>query len=271
MSKNIIIFLIDNNDKNKFTEEFEIQRPKTLEELQIKLQQKMKNFPDYYNLFYKLDDKEINIQNNEQYHLFSNNILFIRKENPEENAGTIFKKSINISLLENKKEKYKIDDNDELNELKKEIKKKGKIIAENNKYIEKTILFFKTICKKLKKIRLLVNPEKNNLLENLIKEISSEKIYEIMDVILEEMDTFQQYLINKLNINSINEENISENKKEKTKTKFEQINKKIIVEIKKISISKTEIQKNKNIPYSCIPRIEIKDFPDITYDNLGSK
>ena len=92
-----------------------------------------------------------------------------------------------------------------------------------------------------------------------------------MDVILEEMDTFQQYWINKLNINSINEENISENKKEKTKTKFEQINKKIIVEIKKISISKTEIQKNKNIPYSCIPRIEIKDFPDITYDNLGSK
>ena len=126
MSINIIIFLIDNNDKNKFTEEIEIQRPKTLEELQIKLQQKMKNFPDYYNLFYKLDDKEINIQNNEQYHLFSNNILFIRKENPEENAGTIFKKSINISLLENKNEKYKIDDNDELNELKKEIKKKKK-------------------------------------------------------------------------------------------------------------------------------------------------
>ena len=235
MSKNIIIFLIDNNDKNKFTEEIEIQRPKTLEELQIKLQQKMKNFPDYYNLFYKSDNREINIQNNEQYHIFSNNILFIRKANPEENAGTIFKKSINASLLENKNEKNKIDDNDELNKLKKEIKEKEKIIEENNKYIEKTFLFFKTICEKLKKMHLLINTKINNLLENLIISSENEKklksYYEIMAVISEEMDTFQKYLINKLNINSINEDNTIENKKEKTKITY---NKKSIFKKKKI-------------------------------------
>ena len=277
MSKNIKVFLIDN--KNEYLEEIGIEKPQTLDEFLLTLKHKMNNFPDYYSLFYISDDKEINIQNNDQYHLFSNNILYIRKENPKENAGTLFKISINTSLLENKNEKDKMVENDEINELKKEIKEKEKIIEENNKYIEKTFLFFKRICKKLKTIHLLINPEINNLLENLIKEISYEKLLnsfnEISDIILEEMDDFQEFLNNKFNINSINEKKNTKKKKEKTKThkKFEtQIKKKTIVEIKdKNSISKTEIHKNKNLPYSCILRISKKDFPDITYDNLGPK
>ena len=282
MSKNIKIFLIDNDNdnENKNLQEIEIEKPKTLEELKLILEQKINNFPNYYNLFYKSDEREINIQNNDQYLLFSSNILFIREANLKENAGTIFKKSIiNNSLLESKNEKDKIKyENDEINKLIKEIKEKEKIIEENNKYIDKTIIFFNEICKKLQKMHLLIIPEINNLLENLIKEFSSKKILksfnEIMDGILEEIDTLYQDLIKKLNINSINEEIINENKKGKNKTKYEtKVKEKTIVDIKDKtkSISKTEIQKNKNLPYSCIPRIGIKDFPDISYDNLGPK
>lgn len=285
MSKNIKIILVDNeNKKDKDLEEFEIEKPKTLEELRDTFEKKMKNCPDYYNLYYISNDKEINIQNNNEYNLFSNNLLYIRKVNPQENASTIFKKSINtISLIENKNEEDKIDDNDQIDQLKKEIKQKNKIIEENNKYIEKSIVLFKNICKKLNHIHLLINPEINKSLENIIKEISSEKMlksyYDISKIISDEMDTFYEYLSNKLNKNSINEENIIENKKVKEKNKDiekfgTQIKKKQIVEIKEKekTNSKTEIKKTtSNLPYSCIPRIDKKDFPDITYDSLGSK
>ena len=50
-------------------------------------------------------------------------------------------------------------------------------------------------------MHLLIIPEINNLLENLIKEFSSKKILksfnEIMDGILEEIDTLYQDLIKK--------------------------------------------------------------------------
>ena len=273
MSKNIKVFLIDNLNKNKELEETEIEKPKTLEELQLFLEKKMKKIPDYYNLFYIADDKEIKIQNDEQYELFSNNELFIRQVDPKEKAGTLFKKSINKSLIENKNKEDKIDDTEQINQLKEEIKQKDKIIEENKNYIEK-------ICKKLKIILSLIIPEKNLLLENLIKEISSAKIlksyYDIYEKILSEMDTINQYLTKKLNNNSINEENNNKNKKEKIKISknFDNthVKKKIISEIKdNKKSSKTEIKKIKNLPYSCIPRIDIEDFPDITYDNLGPK
>ena len=271
MSETIKIVLIDNNNKNKYLEEIEIERPKTLDDLRSKLKKKMKNFPDYFNLFYKSDDKEINIQNNEEYQLSKNNILFICQNNPEEHAGTLYNKNINNTLLENKKEENLIEDNDQTILSKNENKKIKKIIEENNKFIEATILFFKSIYKRLKEIDLLINNTKNNKLENLIKNLSQEIILksydEISKIILEEMDIIYQYINNKLIINSINGENTNENKKEKTRIKKSQSSnkKKIIAESKDKSIS---LVKTSEMPYSCIPRIN-KNFMDISYDKYG--
>ena len=93
MPNSIKVILIDNENKNKYLEEIEIGKPKTLEELFLTLEKKMKNFPNFYNLFYILDDKEINIQNNDQYLLFSDNILFIRQADPKKKCwNNILKK-----------------------------------------------------------------------------------------------------------------------------------------------------------------------------------
>ena len=44
MSETIKIVLIDNNNKNKYLEEIEIERPKTLDDLRSKLKKKNEKF-----------------------------------------------------------------------------------------------------------------------------------------------------------------------------------------------------------------------------------
>ena len=90
--------------------------------------------PEYFTNFYKSDDKEINLKNNEEIKL-PNGMLYIRPKNPNDIEDTIFQRN-------------KTDKNNKIEE-----KEKEKIeISENTTFVDKIFSFFKDVVNKIKKI-----------------------------------------------------------------------------------------------------------------------
>ena len=164
MSKNINLSIIGND--NKKNEEIIIENPKTLDGLLISINRFIKDLPDYFTIFYKSDNKEIDVKNNEDINL-SNGMLYIRPKNPNDIEGSIFKK---VKTDENNK----IDDSGK----EKEQEQKKNEISENITFVDKTVNFFKDVVNKIKKIELPISipflSSDNNLPYSCIPRIDSE-------------------------------------------------------------------------------------------------
>jgi len=70
------IFLLD--DSNNSKEEINIIKPKSYKELLIQLRLKLKNIPEYFEIFIIDNNKEIKINNEDKYKIIKD-ILFIRE------------------------------------------------------------------------------------------------------------------------------------------------------------------------------------------------
>lgn len=163
MSNNINLSILDSN--NKKNEEISIENPKTLDGLLLSINKFIKNLPDYFTIFYKSENKEINLKKNEDFKL-SNGMIYIRPKNPQDIEDTVFQKN-------------KIDENNNIDEPKKEKEKDNNEINENTTFVDKTFNFVKDIFNKIKKIELpisipFLSSNNNNLPYSCIPRIDSE-------------------------------------------------------------------------------------------------
>ena len=158
MSNNINLSIIGNDNKKQ--EEISIENPKTLDGLLESINKFFKNVPDYFTIFYKSEDKEINLKKNEDLDL-SNKILYIRPKNPNDMQGTIFQKDTG-------------DENNKKEESGKE--NKNNETSDNTTFVDKTFSFAKDIFNKIKKMEIPIsipflspnnNNDKNNSNDNL--------------------------------------------------------------------------------------------------------
>jgi hypothetical protein len=139
MSNNINLSIIGND--NKKNEEITIENPQTLDGLLLSINKFFKNLPEYFTIFYKSEDKEVNIKKGEDFKL-SNGILYIRPKNDKDIEDTIFQKD-------------KIDEKNKIDEPGKEKKKNE--IGENTNFVEKTLNLVKDVWNKIKKIELPIS------------------------------------------------------------------------------------------------------------------
>ena len=271
MSK-IDIFLLDNI--NNIKEKMNIIKPNTYEKLMNQLKNKLNNIQNSYEIFIlDKNDKELKINNEEEYNKIDN-LIFIRSKNNlnksmnelnnnlltklkdqilgEKNncslCSFIIKKErpylcykcqkiINEKFLNNltknlrfqndgpnkqlKYEESKKDNdgliksicehklNDKINnkikdgkieeELLLRMKKQKILIKKYERYIEKSMEIFKNILNKINSIHSLLRLKHNNDLNNLlnITPLNFDILFNnISKVITEELDEFQNYLIN---------------------------------------------------------------------------
>ena len=88
MSSQLDIILLDN--LNDIIEEITIKRPESFKELNTILKNNFKNLPEKYAIFFpSSDNTTIEIHNEKDYKL-SNDILFIRKIEPEDLNDSVF-------------------------------------------------------------------------------------------------------------------------------------------------------------------------------------
>ena len=161
MSNNINLSIIGNDNQKQ--EEISIENPKTLDGLLSSINKIFKNLPDYFTIFYKSEDKEINIKKNEDFQL-SKGMIYIRPKNPTDIEDTIFQKD-------------KIDENNKINEPGKEKEKEKTEISENKTFIDKTFNFFKNVVNKIKNIEIplpFLSSNNNNLPYSCIPRIDSQ-------------------------------------------------------------------------------------------------
>ena len=139
MSNNINLSIIGNDNKQQ--EEISIENPKNLDGLLASINKFFKNVPDYFTIFYKSEDKEINLKKNEDIDL-SNKILYIRPKNPNDIQATVFQKD-------------KTEENNKKEEPGKEKEKNE--TSDNTTFVDKTFSFAKDIFNKIKKIEMPIS------------------------------------------------------------------------------------------------------------------
>ena len=102
MKEKIYIELLDNY--NNSIEELFIDKPIKYQLLINSIENNMKNLPVYYNIFYlSFDNKEIYINNNEEYELFNYDILFIKPRKINNIKQSIYEINYN-NLSDSKKD-----------------------------------------------------------------------------------------------------------------------------------------------------------------------
>lgn len=260
MSKNIILYFLDDN---KQTKKINIEKPNSYEEL-IKIL-----FEKKYIIYYKSDGEEKNVQNNDEFKK-SDNILFIRPKEKEE--PSLPKNNNNIPNIA---PEDITEDNNKIKQIDKENEKENELIENNKKYMINTFDFFKKILNQIKEIDELIIPNNNNEIKKLKlnNELSSDYIQknfdDISNIIYKEFENFKQYALKNSNNKLINED--KSNKKEFNKPKIPMNSKTEIKPKPKVKYDSSKISEiSKNKIYSCIPRIEIGK-PDISHDKLGKE
>lgn len=116
----------------------------------------------------------------------------------------------------------------------------------------------------MKEIHELINPKNINEIKQLNNSLFSSSDYiknnleDISNIIYKEFEIIKQYVLSNLNNNSLNEDKNKKSEENMDKIKFK---------------SKTDIKqtlKEKNILFSCIPRLE-EGWRDISFDKLGQE
>ena len=103
MSEKMDLFLL--NELNNIIEEKNFNRPKSFQELKNLINKNFNNITQSYIIFYQSkENKEIEINNNEDYKSCSNDILFIRNIEPNNIDQSLFAINYN-KLSESKKER----------------------------------------------------------------------------------------------------------------------------------------------------------------------
>ena len=194
------------------------------------------------------------------------------------------------NIIEKKSEEYKNiikqKENiiEKINGEKKELEKK---IEEKNNIIHQIINDFINIYNAINSIGSIIQPSDSNQnmdMNNIINQISNDYInilnnnfQMISNKIFGELEKIRQYTIHNLNNNNINQNimNKANNDNNKINKKIECTgNEKKREKEKMLSLiqSKTDVKpkKNKNLPYSCIPRQD-KNYQDISFDTLNKK
>ena len=104
MEDNIDLLLFD--DSNNLIEEISINKPKNYYILLDIIKKEFKQLPKYYNIFYQSENKQIQINNNEDYNK-SKDILFIKQvDNLEESIFSLNYDKLSESRQEILDEKY---------------------------------------------------------------------------------------------------------------------------------------------------------------------
>ena len=212
------------NVLNGNKEEFNLNKPKTFQELLTQIKQNLKNIPEYYEIFYlDKNNKEIKVDSEEKYNIIED-IIFIRGKDDNKTVDNKLDENINNNQIIEKNKK--INDSKDSDEIKNEKLKKYE------EYIEKTFDAFKNILTKINSINSLLSLSKNSKLDYLIDEyklnFENLEIDEISKVINDELELFKNYLIknNNLNMNNkkieidLNEPQINEDKNKINLTYF---------------------------------------------------
>ena len=156
-----------------------------------------------------------------------------------------------ISNLGENLEKKDMENN---NEIKEDPNESSKNI-DDDQFIENLSNILKKILNRFKEVDLLL-PESNKKIIELINKLEPNsvisQINNISNIILEELKKIEDYIKSKVPKNGL--------KKGHSNIKLPIIvNKKIIPE------------PNLLAPYSCIPRIQDKLYPDISFEKIGKK
>ena len=212
------------NVLNGNKEEFNLNKPKTFQELLTQIKQNLKNIPEYYEIFYlDKNNKEIKVDSEEKYNIIED-IIFIRGKDDNKTVDNKLDENINNNQIIEKNQK--INDSKDSDEIKNEKLKKYE------EYIEKTFDAFKNILTKINSINSLLSLSKNSKLDYLIDEyklnFENLEIDEISKVINDELELFKNYIIknNNLNMNNkkieidLNEPQINEDKNKINLTYF---------------------------------------------------
>ena len=184
------IYNLLSNDSNGKKEEFNLNKPKTFQELLIQIKQNLKNIPENYEIFYlDKNHKEIKVDCEEKYNIIEDTLFIRRKEN---------NLTFDNKLDENTNNNQITEKNQTINNLKDSDENKNEKLKKYEKYIEKTFDVFKNILIKINSLNSLLSFPKNNKLDYLIDEyklnFENLEIDEISKMINDELESFKNYL-----------------------------------------------------------------------------
>ena len=242
------IKIIVQNKQRKNINEVKAKRPRKFELLIKFIIDKIKGLPQYYTIYISQNGKEIAIESDEQYQIYiKNKVIYILERDMIDYAPTLIKKDEvhfeeTITNIDENLEKENMKNSNKINEAPNE---SSKYI--DDQFIDNLSDILKKILIRFKEVDSLL-PENNEKLIDLVNKLEPNsltvQINNISGIILEELKIIEDYIKSKVPKKGLE-------KKEKSNL------------ILPIILP--------NIPYSCIPKIQIKLYPDISFEKIGKK
>ena len=255
-----IKIIVQNKQKKKINE-VKTKRPRTFEMLIKFINEKIKELPENYIIYISKNHKEIEIKSDQQYQIYKNKVVYILEKDIRDIAPTLIRKDDiyfddTMTNLDKNLENEDMKINNEINEATNNID--VQFIKNLSDILKKILIRFKEVDSLLpeynEKLIELVNKFEPNLVIHQINNISN--------IILEELKIIEDY-IKKFKGNNNSNPNLPK------------------IDLKKhpdlvlpnIVNDKNLTQPNLvvNIPYSCIPKIQKKLYPDISFEKIRKK
>ena len=253
------IKIIVQNKLRKKINEVKTKRPSTFEKLIKFINEKIKELPQYYTIYISQNGKGIAIKSDQQYQIYKKKVIYILEKEMIDIAPTLIRKDdvyFEEESISNFGENLEKKDMENNNAIKEDPNESSKNI-DDEQFIENLSDILKKILNRFKEVDLLL-PESNKKIIELINKLEPNsvisQINNISDIILEELKKIEDYIKSKVPKKGL--------KKGHSNLFLPDIvNKKIITEPNPLA----------NIPYSCIPRIPNKLYPDISFEKIGKK
>lgn len=255
------ITIIVQNKLRKKINEVKTKRPRTFELLIKFINEKIKELPQYYTIYFSQKGKGIEIRNDQQYQIYKNKIVYILEKDLIDIAPTLIQKDeVYFEESMNNIDEFSDTKNKEINN---EINEKPK--DTNGPFIENISNLLKNILIRFKEVDSLL-PQYNEKLIELVNKFEPNsvisQINNIYDIILEELKIIEDYIKFKGN----NNDNKNLPKIDLKRNKHSEL---LLPNILNKSLTQQNLKIN--IPYSCIPRIQKKLYPDISFEKIGKK
>ena len=257
------IKIIVQNKERKKINEVKTKRPRNYELLIKFINEKIKELPEYYTIYISQKGKGIAIKSDEKYQIYiKNKIIYILEQDMSDIAPTLVRKDDvyfeeTITNFDENSEKEDMENNNKINETPNVSPKNidGQFIDNLSDILKKILIRFNEVDSLLPKYNEKLIELANKLEPNYV--IS--QINNISDIILEELNIIEDYIKSKINKNL-------------PKKGFKKKEHSDLV-LPKIGNYKNLIKQNlfDNIPNSCIPRIQKKLYPDISFEKIGKK
>ena len=260
MSDEIKKIILNNLKEKKF--EVKTERPRTFEMLIKFINEKINGIPKYYTIYISQNGKGIAMQSEEQYQIYRTKVIYILEKDNIDIASTLVRNEEEVffeetmNSLNNTMNEY--SDNNEINEINEKSKDMYEQFIQNISNILKKILIrFKEVDSLLplynEKLIELFNKFESNLVISQINNIS--------DIILEELNIIEDYIISK----GIGNKNLAKIDLKRNIHSYFLLP--TIVNDKNIAKPNLGF----DITISCIPRIQKNSYEDINFEKIRKK